>query len=112
MIIYCIDDDKSTLRCYRSILGQNHEVHCFLSGDTALKAMQTLKPEVIICDLCMPFTDGYRVIDKAKSIVPNAIYIVASALDAELHAAASKSINCFFWSKGSKYKDLEEMINA
>jgi CheY-like chemotaxis protein len=54
-----VDDDEGTLAWMSAALaGLGHEVRAFLSGASALQALEGWRPDLIISDLLMPEMDG------------------------------------------------------
>ena len=65
------------------------------SGREALEAIRDLHPDVLLCDLAMPETDGYKVLENVRRLEPElgwlpVIAFTAAARD-EDHAATAKA---------------------
>jgi diguanylate cyclase (GGDEF)-like protein len=66
--ILIVDDTPDNLRCLSEILAQKgYDTRTVINGRMALIAAETVPPELILLDICMPGIDGYQVCDKLKS---------------------------------------------
>jgi DNA-binding NtrC family response regulator len=66
--ILIVDDTPENLTVLRQILSAHgYRVRTALSGDIALKSVQTDPPDLILLDLLMPDMDGYEVCSVLKS---------------------------------------------
>ncbi|ALJ00198.1 response regulator [Rufibacter tibetensis] len=93
MKIYIIDDDGLSLFLTENVLlleDASLEIKTFLSGTTALKALQTggedAIPDIIYLDLNMPVMDGWEFLDALVPLFPTVenrcrVYILTSSLD-------------------------------
>ena len=112
MKVFVIDDDKMILDCYKMVMAE-YEVKTFISGKKAIAALEESTPDVIICDLCMPFMDGYQATDKIREKLPGVPIIIASAMEpSDVHSMAAKLKGYKFWKKGGKYDELKELIQC
>lgn len=65
--ILVIDDDSATLHTLGTLLRTaGHEAFEVSDGATGIERAQTLRPDVIICDVTMPGVDGYDVLRALK----------------------------------------------
>jgi len=66
--ILIVDDTPENLTVLRQMLTeQGYRIRPALSGEIALKAIQTAPPDLILLDIMMPGMDGYEVSRKLKS---------------------------------------------
>ena len=66
--VVLVDDDKEAVELIGTILRYSGAlVLGVLSARAALKALQTLKPDVIVTDLSMPDEDGYWLLREVRS---------------------------------------------
>ena len=64
-----VDDQPDNLRVLASILsGQGYKVRKALDGVTALEAVQTQPPDLVLLDVKMPQMDGYEVCSALRSL--------------------------------------------
>ena len=61
--VLIIDDELETLEIHRAYLEEDHQVYTYQSPAEALAAASSIKPDVILLDIEMPFMDGFRVLD-------------------------------------------------
>lgn len=65
--ILVIDDDQATLNTLGALLrSAGHQAYEANSGAAGIERAQTLLPDLIICDVTMPGTDGYDVLRALK----------------------------------------------
>ena len=65
--ILIVDDDSHILKTLgRRLTSENFQVTTAHSGESALKKIHKLKPNLIILDLIMPGIDGYEVCRRLK----------------------------------------------
>ena len=84
--ILVVDDEPDALRLFRRMLasaGRNYRVLRASSAKQARQIMRDTRPDVVLTDLVMPETDGYRLIaemraDPARRDIP---IVVISARD-------------------------------
>jgi DNA-binding response OmpR family regulator len=62
-------DDEAPIRqlLADALVMRNHEVGVFADGRTALSAISTLPPDLIICDVNMPGLNGYELLAAVRS---------------------------------------------
>lgn len=67
-----VDDDMAVLSAYRrAVQAEGFEVEFALSGEKALRRILSDEPpQVVVCDLTMPFPDGPEVYRQARSADP------------------------------------------
>jgi CheY-like chemotaxis protein len=67
--ILAVEDHRDTRLLLKMILQlSGAEVTALGSGKAALEAIQQLKPDVILCDLCMPQMDGFELLQKIRGL--------------------------------------------
>ena len=65
--ILVVDDRPSSLKILTSMLSTNgYRVRPAASGESALKAVQAVVPDLILLDVSMPGMDGYQVCQRLK----------------------------------------------
>lgn len=91
--ILIIDDDPTTIQLVRYLLDDIGECHFALSGAQALTLATELKPDLILLDIDLPDSDGFRVCkqlraDPAFGHVPIMFLTQSSTVDHEARALA------------------------
>jgi len=67
-----IDDDWSLLRAYRTAIGGDLQAEFMTSGDEALtRLLSESPPDIVVCDIVMPFVTGADVYTRAKAADPS-----------------------------------------
>ncbi|MDP4552495.1 response regulator transcription factor [Alkalihalobacillus macyae] len=82
--IFVIDDEQNIRDILEKYLRkEGHEVSTFTNGAEVLKALETIKPDLLVLDIMMPKVDGLELMRQLRkhSTVP---VIVVSARDEEL----------------------------
>jgi DNA-binding response OmpR family regulator len=59
-LIVSIDDEANILKLVQGILASQYHVIIFSEAGKALKALESLRPDLIICDITMPSMDGFE----------------------------------------------------
>lgn len=73
-----VDDDKEFLKSAKQCLNLqgNFNIEAAFSVDEALEKMKKNKPDAIICDIQMPFTDGLEFLKALRDSEYNVPFIV------------------------------------
>jgi signal transduction histidine kinase len=82
--VLIVDDTPNNLRLLTRLLRENHyEVRAVTSGKMALTVVESMLPDLILLDICMPEIDGYEVCRclKAADRTRHIPVIFLSALD-------------------------------
>lgn len=76
--VFVVDDEPMVTAAIQAYLclETDHTVHTFNSPLTALEALETLRPEVIISDFLMPGMDGIAFLQRVKDQLPEATLIL------------------------------------
>lgn len=78
--ILAIDDEETMLRILkRSLEPEGYYIDTFLRADEALRRLETEPIDVVITDLMMPDTDGFKVVERVRAINQDIIVIVITA---------------------------------
>ena len=89
--IFVVDDEPDARELLRRVLeGQDAVVTAFDSGSSALQALQSTKPDVILSDVGMPRMDGYQFMRSFRASEPAADRVPALALTAFARAEDRK----------------------
>ncbi len=65
--ILIIDDDPTSIQLVRSLLADIGECHFALDGAQALTLVSELRPDLILLDIDLPDSDGFRVCKKLRA---------------------------------------------
>ncbi len=65
--ILIIDDDPTSIQLVRSLLADVGECHFALNGAQALGLVGELKPDLILLDIDLPDSDGFRICKKLRA---------------------------------------------
>lgn len=89
MAVWIIDDDKAIRWVLEKALARSAIDYCsFASADEALERLDRDRPEVMICDIRMPGTDGLKFLSRVKVDFPQLPVIIMTA-HADLDSAVS-----------------------
>lgn len=79
-MIWVIDDDSSIRFVFDKALDVNNITHrLFEDGESALEALKTEIPDVIVSDIRMPGIDGLSLIQKVHAVDPDIPFIIITA---------------------------------
>ncbi|OGM14309.1 hypothetical protein A3A76_00080 [Candidatus Woesebacteria bacterium RIFCSPLOWO2_01_FULL_39_23] len=66
--VLLIEDDPLVVRMYQKVLSfEGFEIEVAADGREGLKKAETLKPDLIFCDIMMPKMNGIEVLDRLKA---------------------------------------------
>ena len=66
--VMIVDDDPDVNCTLQTVLEHSgFKVECFYDGESALKKIKDIKPDLVILDVMMPGMSGYEVCEKIKS---------------------------------------------
>lgn len=115
MTILIVDDEPDILEITKLILSHYHaEVVAVASAAEGLVQMQNKSFTIIICDISMPYMDGYQFIQKVRKLPPHqggqtpAIAMTAFNRPAD----KSRAIAAGFQSHHSKPVDLKVLLDT
>ena len=79
--LFVVDDDKhyARLLSYRLDKPKDHEVHVFHSGEDALNALDTLRPDAVFLDIMMPGLGGMETLRRLQLFEPDLPVVMISA---------------------------------
>lgn len=82
-VIFYVDDEPFQHIAMEQILPDDWELHCFESPVEALTQLATLNPSLIISDQRMPQMQGFKFLETARQICPEAIRIITTGYNDE-----------------------------
>ena len=107
MKLFILDDDYAQLN--------NYKVHfpsamLFWQIPTFRSTVRLNKPDILICDLVMPETDGWRMSDWVLELCPNCKVIIATSHEGDEQRILAESKGYGFWKKSADYESLKELV--
>lgn len=80
--VMIVDDEQLILKGMKTIIqkksGQYVVAGTALGGEEALRIAEKCRPDLVITDICMPDVNGLELIEKLKSVLPEAKFVVLS----------------------------------
>lgn len=111
-----IIEDNAELRAFLSDkLGKRFEIHEAATGNAGLNVAHDIIPDLIICDIALPGTDGLTVTHKLKNDVLTShipIILLSSRDDIHQHIEGMKNRADAFIGKPFNLMHLEETLNS
>jgi CheY-like chemotaxis protein len=88
--VLLVDDNKDNLDVLAWLLSERHSVSAHGSAAEALRALETVKPDLLVLDICMTPVDGVECLEAIRAVpgysrIP-AIALTAFARDVEREA--------------------------
>ncbi|MGB9731983.1 MULTISPECIES: sigma-54-dependent transcriptional regulator [Calditerrivibrio] len=77
--IFVIDDEIYTLEFFSGLLSDEYELFKFRSPTEALKKIDKIYPDLIICDNLMPELSGFEMLDVINKEYPDITFIIMTA---------------------------------
>jgi len=92
--ILIVDDAEANIDILVDALGETYDISVAMDGESALKAVETHIPDLILLDIMMPGIDGYEVCEqlKANEATRGILIIFLTALTDELDEARGLSL--------------------
>ncbi|MDZ8238178.1 MAG: response regulator [Nostoc sp. ChiQUE01a] len=111
-----VDDDPDTRKILAILFKlEGAEVIAVGSALEALEAMLYFKPDILICDICLPGEDGYSLLEKVRTLNKQQTQpeIPAIALTAFVHEE-DRTYALLAGFQGHLYKpiDLKELVSV
>lgn len=88
--VFLVDDHQLVRQGLRTILKGASGIEVVgeaSSGEEALAVVKEIKPDVILMDIRMDGTDGFKSMKQIKKVCPNTAFIMLTVYDSELYAA-------------------------
>ena len=88
--VFLVDDHQLVRQGLRTILKGASGIEVVgeaSSGEEALAIVKEIKPDVILMDIRMDGTDGFKSMKQIKKVCPNTAFIMLTVYDSELYAA-------------------------
>ncbi|MEN8210146.1 MAG: response regulator, partial [Thermodesulfobacteriota bacterium] len=79
--IYIVDDEEIIREGLTMALEENYNIKSFLNAESALKALQTELPDLVLLDIGLPGMSGIDAIKKIKKLYPEILIIMISAYE-------------------------------
>jgi len=82
-----VEDNPDMMEQISTVVGEYFQTATYGTGQAFLKALETTTPDLLICDVMLPDTDGYAIVTQMKSKADTAAIpvIMLTALDDEAH---------------------------
>lgn len=114
--IAVIEDNIDAARLVKRVLEARgtYEVHLAHDGESGLKLVRAIRPELVITDLMMPGVDGFKLIDALKADPAlrdmQIVVVTAKELTARERAWLKDQVNLLLQKGGSIDEDLVEAL--
>lgn len=98
--ILTVDDERSIVRLVQvNLERQGYNVITAFDGRQALESIAANKPDMVICDVMMPYMDGFEVLrqlrmDEATRELP-VIMLTAKAMDNDVFRGYQQGATCY-----------------
>ena len=85
--VVIIEDDPDMMQQIKDEISIYFQTLCYMTGETGLKGIRENHPDLILCDVMLPDTDGYEIVStlKKEANYTNIPVIMLTALDDETH---------------------------
>ena len=115
--IFLVDDQKITNFINRKLInvaGIGKKIHDFINPLTALDALETKRPNLILLDLNMPEIDGWEFLEQLENYKTDAKVIIVTSSTSKLDVQRAKKYKrvIHYLTKPLNTKSIEEMITA
>lgn len=116
-VILIVEDDEVLLRAlYVFFHSDEYTISTATDGDTAVKMVQRLKPDIILLDLLLPKMDGFKFLEivKAIPVIKDIPVVVLSNLGDTVNMERAKSLGAldYFIKSDVDLEKLAEKIKS
>lgn len=81
-------------------------------GEHALEIASSIKPDLMLVDICLPFISGLDLIDRLRSLLPDCIYLVITGHDEFAYAQQALRLGVFdYLLKPVKQEQLHRVVS-
>ncbi|SHK58255.1 DNA-binding domain-containing protein [Paramaledivibacter caminithermalis] len=116
MKFYIVDDDINIVKILQDIIEEKklgEVVGYSYDGDTALKDILEINPDIVLIDYLMPNKDGASLTKEIRKITPDIYFIIISQVsDKEMIAESYNSGIEFFITKPINIIEVEKVIKS
>lgn len=113
--VLIVDDwQDSTTTLHWLLLDWGHEASVAADGATALKMVESFRPDVVILDIALPVMSGYEVAKRVRQLDPHKPLIIAHSgycTDADVRRSLEVGCNHHL-AKPASPEDLQRLLNA
>ncbi len=114
-LVLLVDDEQSLLRATSiGLKDRGFKVQTAESGESAIKAIQSLKPSIVVSDLAMPGMNGFELYQEVKkdSAYQSLPFIFLTAVDDFYAKKFGKELGgAAYITKPVDLDELEQIIN-
>ena len=79
--IYVVDDEESIREGITIALEEHYEVEAFPTAETAIDAIKTNLPDLVLLDIGLPGMDGMNALREIKGLCPDVLVIMITAYE-------------------------------
>ena len=77
--VLIVDDEKNARDALAELLGDEHVTQVAADGASALAAIESFDPDVVLTDLKMPGIDGIELVRRGRKVARHAAFVVMTA---------------------------------
>ena len=93
--VYVIDDAQAARDIISIALKKTYHVKSFPSAETAMEAMSSNPPDLVLLDIGLPGMNGIEALVQIKRLYPDMIVIMMSAYDDEKIVVYAMSLGAY-----------------
>jgi len=85
MKVCLVEDDRELRESLAEVFGRaGYETQSASDGTKAMPLLRDWQPDIVVCDMIMPNSEGFEVLRNARSIVPEARFVMISGATGEI----------------------------
>ncbi|MBP1962805.1 response regulator transcription factor [Paenibacillus aceris] len=113
--VFIVDDEPKIRRKIRQLLDWEslgmEIVGEAEDGEMALELAQTLRPDLLLVDICIPIMNGLELVEKVNHILPHSVVILITGHDEFTFAHQAVKLSVFdYLLKPVRQEELEEVV--
>ncbi len=109
--VVIVDDDRDYLNLMKVTLSaQGFQVEGALDGQSAIKTIRELQPDVVLLDIGLPAGNGFKVIERLKALAPTSHIPIITVSGRDPDANRDRALKAGAVSYLQKPVELEELV--
>jgi DNA-binding NtrC family response regulator len=93
--VYVVDDSQAARDVISLALKKDYHVKAFPSAESAIEAMSSAPPDLVLLDIGLPGMSGTEALEQIKRLYPEMIVIMMSAYDDEKIVVDALSLGAY-----------------
>jgi len=110
--VLIVEDDQSLTNLFENYFSEvaNYELYIALTGEEALKVIETKKPDAVLLDMQLPGIKGTQILKIIREKYPSTKVLVITSYDAQVKGIVTKLKVDGFFPKPPSFNEIKERL--